>query len=396
MPDASGTEQAPIIESMSFQDEQFLFVHRRGDLRKYFVSLNKEKFKLYECSNDENPAIAAQKLEDMRHEKLTELENKFHIQIARDGQLAVRPGSVKVAPGTTMRAYTPRLGELIALEQALLHSSPSHLRTRHDSDKGITIYFLKDTGTVGAAASWGMDPANHPCIFLEPGIVSSPKSLWRVLVHELAHNAAYRLGMDLDHLTDWRFASKLGWQTYCNVRTGQSGWLLRTKNDQTFKFASNWGLWIHCNRLGDPLDADGKRVKLQKDSQMLSTSKIREIAEVPPCTEYFPNPMEHFAEGLMMFRLGATQREQLMELSPQLYAIIKEADQKELDKTLGDGQYMRNLAGMVIATDKSQLAEIASAEQRVASSPRTPSLTAKAVTFGSGCHTTIAGENNFH
>lgn len=76
-------------------------------------------------------AQSKHKLEELTHEKISDLNSKYHVSFSLDGENAVRPwvqsknNPDKLVPGAMLHARAPRLSELMGIEAALQASEPS-------------------------------------------------------------------------------------------------------------------------------------------------------------------------------------------------------------------------------------------------------------------------------
>jgi hypothetical protein len=86
-----------------------------------------------------------------------------------------------------------------------------------------------------------------------------------------------------------------------------------------------------------------------------------EIARVRPATTYNDTPREEFAEGMTRFRDG--HRAELWQNNRVLYGILKDADQREINKAHPPGKdkkpsHIRAADGTIVANTAAAQAEI--------------------------------------
>lgn len=159
-------------------------------------------------------------------------------------------------------------------------------------------------------------------------------SVEALAAHEIAHNAEWNMGLwNLEKLKP--LAEQLGWR----VSTDSSYWLMKGNNGEFFRL-TNDGLssdkgWIRCDEKGAPLNADGGSVTDAKAAPHLTNAEVRERALVRPPTDYFTAPDEMFADSLMLFRVGEAGRKELIKSGSQLYTVVKNFDQAEIDLRFG-------------------------------------------------------------
>lgn len=304
------------------------------------------------------------------------LHDEYQVRIGHDGETTTGEGYGPYSKRTySVLVRSPKLRELYALEFALSHSAPSHLVG--SGSKGVHVHFLKERRTFSVIAEWGYDRDNQPAVFVEPGYYNTPKGkhLELVLIHELAHNSEVRMGMDSHNPRTWKLADSLGWLPFTNPETGEEGWLIRSSEGPGYfyKLGAFSGLWVRCNRSGQPMSEDDHVVERQRDARQLTPSQMVEFAQMKPATNYFSNPMEMFAEGMMLLRAGKKHRQQLLTANPALYEMLKEQDQAEIDASFGGQRYIRTVDGLVTQNSSSIQQELANFEHKiVAALPPSP------------------------
>jgi hypothetical protein len=322
----------------------------------FTIALNDQELVIEKTALDQDALRSTwSRLEDLVARKERELECAYQIRLGHDGDLTTGDGYGQFSKRTySVRVRSAKLGELYGLEYALAHSVPSQLTEKNGSVRGVHVYFLKERRTCGVIAEWGYDRDNQPAVFIEPHYQDTAKGkrLELVLIHELAHNAEVKMGLDPYHPESWSLARALGWLAFANPETGETGWLLSSKESANgfYKFAKLSGLWVHCNRNGQPLAQNGAVVERQIDARRLTPQQMMEVAAVRPATPYFPNPMEMVAEGIMMLRADRTCRRQLMITNTRLYDLLKAQDQAEIERFCASQRCVRTPDG-VLAVD---------------------------------------------
>lgn len=304
------------------------------------------------------------KLEFLEKKMEDNLSDNYGIKVGHNGEFAmVSPTSG--GPAQQLRVRSANLAELYALKSALEHSVPSQL-SNLTGKSSVKVYFLVDWNNFGARADWGFDASKKPAIMVEPNPAPFLRYsvLQEALIHEFGHNSAYRLGFDMDNCEGWRLVKPLGWKSFFNPRSGNVGFAIITRGGKLYR-PLTYERWIRCNGSGVALKEDGTSAYPRiSQAQRLSTDEIREAAVIKPISSYFPNPMEMYAEGVSYFRRGEKYRKYLLDESPELYRLVKEQDQLELDKTYGKGKMVRYLNGSLIANLHDKQNEIREFESR--------------------------------
>ena len=252
--------------------------------------------------------------------------------------------------------------DLRELESALRHSEPSQLDKRGRT--GIPVYFLATNKALGTLGDWELSENGKPSIFVEPA-QAHERPLEEVLIHELAHNAEFRMGFDPANPGSWRIARQIGWHWAFNAQTGEGAWMLRSaENCQWwYSYDSLRGKWFRCNKNATPLDSDGEKVRRRCEAFFASNAEVRALAAVTPPSDYFTNPMEMFAEAIRLFRTSAATRRSLYACNPQLYELVRDQDQREIDKAFGKGLYIRTASGVLTKATSQSLSALQSFEK---------------------------------
>ncbi len=314
-----------------------------------------------------DPAAVRARLQELTDGKISELEKRYQIHIARDGERTTHRYSVSTIRSSdvpiTLEARTPRLNELYVLEAALQQSEPSQLLGMSPRSGGVPVYFIKDLQRIGIAAEWGLNHKEQPAVFVdpiysassgqtltEPSLSGNVSRLKEILIHEFAHNAAHRLGYDIFSPEKWALIKPMGWHAVWKSDTSELLWLVQSRESPDYYYRAVPFLkrWVRCDRSGRPLTEDGSVTRHLRQAYSADSPTVARLALVPPPTGYFYNPMEEFAEALMMYRFSVARRQALRKASPDLFELIRQTDQQEIDRTFGKGRFARGLDGRLI------------------------------------------------
>lgn len=332
----------------------------------FFVSVGKARTQMHECRcNQGELQIARAKLTSLRVTMHCELERRFHVKIGRAGEVAgIQSFSLRGLPSENCQLRDPNMSELYAVEYAIERSQPSHLAGKGNGTVGIAIYFLKETRCGDRAADWCFDQNRHPAIFIEPNYSRGGQTLEELIVHELAHNAMYRMGFDPALALEWKPARELGWLPFHNFRTGERGWMLRSKESESYfyKIGRYSGQWLRCDREGQPLTITGNVANARQQAYSPEVEEVANAALVRPVSDYFPTPFEMMAEALMLYRSGSQSRARLLSLSPDLYTVVKNFDQSEIDRTFGKQVMIRKPDGLIAQLSNDVCSQVAAFE----------------------------------
>jgi hypothetical protein len=155
-------------------------------------------------------------------------------------------------------------------------------------------------------------------------------SVEALAAHEIAHNSERNVGT-------WNIpkflpvAERLGWTT--NKDT--DFWLLKGKNGDLYRLTDDGLSSNKGYAKGGALDEQGKPVADEKNAPHFTNRQVRNDAMVKPPTDYFTAPDEMLADSLMLYRVGEEGRKQLLKSGQDLYDVVKEFDQAEIDKRFG-------------------------------------------------------------
>jgi len=156
-------------------------------------------------------------------------------------------------------------------------------------------------------------------------------------------------------------SSLMGWVTGNPPERRTNLWFLTDKDGNTWKHEHMGGNeWVRMKVNGQPLDEHGNPCPYAK-VQRITNGDMVEIARVRPATTYNDTPREEFAEGMTRFRDG--HRAELWQNNRVLYGILKDADQREINKTHPPGKdkkpsHIRAADGTIVANTAAAQAEI--------------------------------------
>lgn len=359
----------PVLPEKRVTLEQLQAQHGLGAIQQdsaitFYVTINKQPLFVLTVPADEDGLLnASSKLNDIRKAKQQHLQKVYGVRLSQQDELTTPANYCEFSrKGWEVKTRQPYLAELYALEFALKHSHPAQLLGKGLQGAGVKFYFLSDMRAVGALADWGFNHELKPSVFIEPRRAVDSTPLEPMLLHELGHNTLFRRGFNPCQPQSWKLARKLGWRSYYNPATAESGWLLMDKDGRLYKFNVYTRLWIRCNKSGQPLAADGLKVKTQRQAERLESKNILQKVTIPPATLYFPDPMEELADALMLFRWDRQHRLMLLKKSPTLYQITKQVDQEDIDYAYGSGTHIRNADGVIVFADMSEQKQVAEVE----------------------------------
>lgn len=301
-------------------------------VRRYYVEgENGQKTQVLDTTSDDPKEIERQ-LTQWREAKIKEIEAKYNLQISRDGQTDRLQGK-----DADLRA--PRIDELLALEQAAMRSQPS---ARSANGKPVRVEFtVRPSTPYDAYVPGRVSDDEQERIVFEP-LSRTFKGFKDTAMHEFAHIGQHNMRQRDAAALDTAFEA----MGYRRVKTddGAMQWQLKGKDGNYYTENPNGTGWTRVDEKGRPLKTDGKPASgfKDKDAVTISSTEIQERAVVRPASWYFTNPVENQAEGLWLFRGGEQDRTRLFTTSPELYKIIKEYDQKEID---ADPRYGKNSDG---------------------------------------------------
>jgi hypothetical protein len=357
-PDAAATEQAE--ETAILQNYGVNRTVAQG-LVQYRLPGTSEDRLLFETPDSALEYLqSSRKLEALTQANIAKLESTYHVAFSKNHEPVVRPLVVnpqhpnRYMDGPMLYAREPRLSELLGVEGALKSSQPSQLTDA----KGHTLkYYYLEKPSAGQntydAGLFAGDSRGRASVMIEPDAYpfrpitaadaianhqDLKSSIEALTAHEMAHNTESKLGL-FDYRTMAPVAEKLGWTVAYDSDKNPQYWLLQGKNNDYYRLttdglSSNNG-WIRCNADGQPLDNAGKIVENADLAPHYDNKAVRELARVRPPTDYFTEPTEELADGLMLYRLGDNGQSQLHASGDQVFNTVAQVDQSEIDLQFG-------------------------------------------------------------
>lgn len=295
-----------------------------------------------------------QKLEPIV-ERQTEIAKKYNVQFVPAGTPVPRFWKVEkgsISKEQMIEARQPTMKELDGLEAALRRSIPSQVKA---DGTGVKIAFLPENSPDGIHASFW---APQNLVMVTAGISNLPATIRgdmkfdqrldtieAILTHEFSHNHEDKL-LNSGAMAEAKYGPSAGWIWSKDINK----WMLLAKDGSYFAYEGR-GLWTKRNESGARVGTLGNSVQNIEESVSISNDEMQKIALVKPVTSYFDDPLEMYAEALMMFRLGGDQRKYLHSQSPLLYEIVKENDQAEIASyfgrtPFGNPRYYRDIDGI--------------------------------------------------
>lgn len=347
------------------------------------------------CTSDATPQgleEAHKRIEQIRQAKIAELGKVYGAKFSVDGETAGKQAVYDKkkndwfygAEDVTCRA--PKLHELLGIEAALKVSQPSahgvkfYLMTKQ-LYKNFTE--MADYSSVPHGGSDKRAKPGEPAIFLNanltmnyPSTEAAAKnwmnsdrrgtSLEDTISHELVHHSQKVMNWETSvkggaRTFGMEMSSLMGWVTGNPPERRTNLWFLTDKDGNTWKHEHMGGNeWVRMKVNGQPLDEHGNPCPYAK-VQRITNGDMVEIARVRPATTYNDTPREEFAEGMTRFRDG--HRAELWQNNRVLYGILKDADQREINKAHPPGKdkkpsHIRAADGTIVANTAAAQAEI--------------------------------------
>ena len=349
-------------DAVEFGVSNGILLEKRDGSYHYYLDGDSSKKLLFSTdASTDGLKEATAKLEELIQKKIESLEHDYKVRVAQQGEEVVRRWVQKDDStwerGPFLKARKPTLKELVGVDMALWKSQPSQLID--SASGGIKFYFLESEfySTGSAAYFVHRDKAGDPAVYFDPVMtkgkpileVDSEKlgkslqySIEAVTIHELAHNGQKSMGWHDKAANYEKFASQIGWVSFEDPGTHETEWLLKGKDCEYFRrvreSSGKEKVWVRVGLDGNPLTAEGLRADSISDAKKYSVAEVRDLAEVRPGTDYFVSPIEMFAEGMMLLRLGPKQRGELLTKSPALYRAVLSHDKAEILAAYGSNR----------------------------------------------------------
>jgi hypothetical protein len=316
-----------------------------------------------------------------------ELEKRFNMRISKVGQEAMKQvvfdnSGMPVSGDHTLTTRLPDIHELYGIEAAAEESQLSSYGPRLD------FYFLSEpTWANGKVAGEYLSELNgNPAVVLQE--LKDSQGLYddhfhdilrarakEVTDHEIVHHEQ-KLNKFWDNK---ELIERMGWR---QSKDSSQEWLLKGSNGEFFRFMENLFVkegvynWLLCNERGEAVNED-KTPVTTGNVTFISNDEVLARAELTPPHWYFRNPCEMHAKGTELFRSSASLRSQFLLASKEIYAAIKDDDQRLLDeksKELGTSPTIRLPSGKIVERTKETEAIVAEFESSFASRSSLPGL----------------------
>ncbi len=299
------------------------------------------------------------------YNKQKELEKVYGVTFSKDTD------PVYEQDGKTYACRLATYAELIGIEQALMKSQPVH---KIGKDKAVKFTFLNgeqfktelnqdiaafySNGDIYITSGCNREPwldTNVPAPF---SLHSDRRSFMATIMHELSHNSQRE---EVGH-SSWdkgnrceSLAELFGFERIVDQTDKANKWVILAakmsdgKNNDLYK-ATQEG-WVHVDKNAYPLG------KPMGDIEMYKLTKVKQPSL------YFTKPVESYAEALTQFSRGNEYRARLKVECPEIYKMVKDADQKQIDKVYGPG-WVRDISGFLVKKTTNHLKTISQFEEQ--------------------------------
>lgn len=366
-------EQTLEAKAKAFAEANHIQVVEADGLFTYIIHAGGEPHKLFNTPSTEDGLKAAQSLLDrVIADKIAEMAKEpLRAAFAVENELVESQKVIlktnAAAETKTILARRPRLDELYGVEAALKRSRPSHMAP--GNKMGVKFYFLREPlykEEIGYAY-YTTDKDSLKAIYVTPGATDKIRAteadapIWALpsrftpghyfdtieslILHELAHNHQERMGWEqegssiLQKMTDdFGFVKTVDAD---NVRL----FLIKVKTDRADEVdlyrverpvnSEKGKRWLRVNDKLQYLDENGQVVDKADKAKSLTNSQVRQSALIQMPSDYFDTPIEVFAEGMRMYRMGGDARAALDKDAPFVAKIVKEQDQAEINLASG-------------------------------------------------------------
>lgn len=340
--------EVPLDPKRDLEKRYGVEIREKDGRYEYVLKANGKETVLFDSDKSaEALREAEQKLRDTAEAKMKELEEKYGIQITREGE-EVKGFGHGSDRDTVYHGRTPTLRELTALEEALKRSADT--RVTNDPSKPLTVTFVREESF---AFGFYNPDSNHLFMFTshdgrdkipptpedreKERAENEPPDLRHIILHELAHHS--QMSFQPDRKTREKENKDMGWVESKEKEKdgspkyeylGKDGYQyeLKLEKDGTPK-------WYRKDADGSYVDANGKKVDSLEKAHSLSSKEMREQALVPPASDYFFHPIEQQADNLTLLRTGNDVRGKFIRDNYDLYKATKETDQRHLDSVFG-------------------------------------------------------------
>lgn len=375
-----------------FESKTAVTVVRKGEKFEYSISYDgKDKVLATTDATTKGLEEAEKKMTDLVLEKMKELEKTFNVKFSKEGDDVVKQWVEKAdcswERGVMVKARNPNMIEIYGIQAALYRCQPSDIAVNKN---GVKFHFLetnyyKDQPVLAYFTS--ADKDGNPSVFFEPGANKKKPATERdsarfgrdhlfsveaLTTHELSHNHQAKTGWYTPAEKE-KLAKSIGWMPVVD-KDGATDFIMKGKSGEYYRYGKDHckdsKVWVKCDSNGDPLDEKGAKAGSYKAAKHLKRTDVSESALVKPLTYYFPSPLEMYAEGLMLYRLGGKDREQLLKESPALHEAAKKGDQVEIDARYGSNEsgaarYIRGADGLLKDNTEAERKAVKEYEEKI-------------------------------
>jgi hypothetical protein len=263
--------------------------------------------------------------------RVRQIEERFNVRITPPDE-----GHPNLPQDIRLTTRQPTMNELDALERVLA-------RGRSRDNDGLRISFYRDDANSRRVDALGRYRSGESLIEV---FGNQPASGWHgvegVLEHELAHHEqaeATRQGGRAQADLDSTYQS-MGWE----------GNRLRDRDGNLWTVGGTW-------------DARTWTATINGVPTTITNAQMRERTRIYPGSTYFTTPGEMHAEAVSRFR---TDRQSLMNESPEMYTIARAWDQGQIDARHGTengrSRMIRGLDGRLVANTPENARQIRESE----------------------------------
>ncbi|MBX9690728.1 MAG: hypothetical protein K2X27_28695 [Candidatus Obscuribacterales bacterium] len=394
-------DKDPLAGQISeFENKNALEIVRNANQLEYKISVNgQDKILTKSDASPKGLAEAEKKIAELVDEKIKELEKSFNVAFSKAGDDVVKQWVEKAdcswERGPMVKARSPQLIELYGIQACLTRCQPSDMAS---TGQGVKFHFLEDNyykDQPVLAYFVGADKDGRPSVYFEPGANNKKPatekdaerfkrdqlfSIEALTTHELSHNHQAKMGWHTAAEKE-TLAKAIGWMPFVD-KDGSTEYMMQGKKGEFYRYGKDTckdsKVWVKCDKSGTPLD-DKDLPTTFKNAKQYRRQEIADRALVKPLTYYFPNPVEMYAEGLMLYRLGDKRREELLRDSPALYKAAKAGDQAEIDQRYGkdpagQSKKIRTVDGELQENNAENRKSIQDFEDKINKSTKTSSI----------------------
>ncbi|HEY9676423.1 MAG TPA: hypothetical protein V6C76_00370 [Drouetiella sp.] len=356
---------------IAFSEEHKIKISTEHDKFVYSMQYGGAQHKLFETSADQKGLDSAStQLKSLVADEEKSLSAAYKVSFAKAGEFVAKQKETSESPDSAnaVVARDPELFELKGIRAALEKSGPSNVAA--DGKTGVKFYELTDRVITGidSLATFQQDKDNKPSVYLWPKFQSldfateadrTPdqrlpftdgnrrESVEGAVIHELGHHQFSKLGYDPKTnpnalASETKLFERMGWKKRLDEKDSDYNWLLQAKeksdNGQPATYLPEFtGMFFSFGRwrqVGGPENEQGHLGPADK-MQRLGESEMEAHARVKPPSWYFESPEEEYAKAVRAFRTSTESRAALQKNSPELFTLMKENDQREINQLYG-------------------------------------------------------------